>query len=61
MCGICGSVAFSGLPDPEATHARVDAMLQALSHRGPDAVGRVTTDSHRPLARSHERANVVEC
>jgi len=45
MCGICGSVAFSGLPDPEATRGRVDAMLQALSHRGPDAVGRVTTDS----------------
>jgi len=45
MCGICGSVAFSGLPDPEATRERVDAMLQALSHRGPDAVGRVTTDS----------------
>src|SRR5713226_5482443 len=45
MCGICGSVAFFGLPDPEATRRRVDAMLQALSHRGPDAVGRVTTDS----------------
>ena len=45
MCGICGSVAFCGLPDPEATHARVDAMLQALSHRGPDALGCVTTDS----------------
>ena len=45
MCGICGSVSFSGLPDPEATCAQVDAMLQALSHRGPDSLGRVTTDS----------------
>ena len=45
MCGICGSVAFSGLPDPGATRTQVDAMLQALSHRGPDAVGSFNTDS----------------
>lgn len=44
MCGICGSIAFSGLPDPEATRALVDAMLQALSHRGPNAAGRIATD-----------------
>ncbi len=45
MCGICGSVAFSGLADLEATQAQVNAMLQALSHRGPDAMGRATSDS----------------
>jgi asparagine synthase (glutamine-hydrolysing) len=43
MCGICGVVATSGFPDPEAARLRVEAMLQSLSHRGPDAVGRVTT------------------
>jgi asparagine synthase (glutamine-hydrolysing) len=44
MCGICGTVAFSGLPSPEAAHLRVKAMLRALSHRGPDATGQVDTE-----------------
>jgi asparagine synthase (glutamine-hydrolysing) len=45
MCGICGIVASAGLPDPQAARLGVDAMLQALSHRGPDAVASVATDS----------------
>jgi asparagine synthase (glutamine-hydrolysing) len=44
MCGICGNVAFSRLTAPEAARSRVKAMLQSLSHRGPDAVGRADTE-----------------
>jgi asparagine synthase (glutamine-hydrolysing) len=43
MCGICGTVAVSGLADTEGATLRVQAMLRSLSHRGPDAVGHVTT------------------
>jgi asparagine synthase (glutamine-hydrolysing) len=39
MCGICGIVSVAGLQEPEATRLRAKAMLQALSHRGPDTVG----------------------
>jgi len=45
MCGICGIVALSDFPDPTAVRLQVEAMLQSLSHRGPDAVGQVTTGS----------------
>jgi asparagine synthase (glutamine-hydrolysing) len=45
MCGICGGVSFSSLSDPAGTHLRVEAMLHSLSHRGPDDVGRVATES----------------
>ena len=46
MCGICGIVAI----DPHAQRfgseqQRVEAMLEALSHRGPDDVGLQATDS----------------
>jgi asparagine synthase (glutamine-hydrolysing) len=44
MCGICGNVAFSSLTASETARLRVQAMLQSLSHRGPDAVGQVDTD-----------------
>ena len=44
MCGICGNVAFSSLRAPDAAHLRVKAMLQSLSHRGPDATRQVDTD-----------------
>src|SRR5438270_13669224 len=44
MCGICGNVVFSGLTSLEAAHLRVKAMLQSLSHRGPDATSQVDTD-----------------
>jgi asparagine synthase (glutamine-hydrolysing) len=39
MCGICGTVAFGGFANSEAARQRVEAMLTALLHRGPDAVG----------------------
>lgn len=43
MCGICGTVAIAGLRDPEAARRRVESMLLALSHRGPDAAGHLAT------------------
>lgn len=36
MCGICGIVSVAGERPTEAVRLRVAAMLQALSHRGPD-------------------------
>ena len=41
MCGVCGSIRFAPSPDvpPGPQAAEVDAMLQALVHRGPDDVG----------------------
>ncbi len=45
MCGICGIVDSGGLAQPEAARRYVDAMLRALSHRGPDAARQVGTDS----------------
>jgi len=44
MCGICGNVAFSSLDASEIARLRVKAMLQSLSHRGPDAVGLADTE-----------------
>jgi asparagine synthase (glutamine-hydrolysing) len=45
MCGICGYVAFSKLTSPGAAHVRVKAMLESLSHRGPDATCQLDTES----------------
>jgi asparagine synthase (glutamine-hydrolysing) len=45
MCGICGIVSISGERQPESVRLRVNAMLQALSHRGPDDVGLNASDS----------------
>jgi asparagine synthase (glutamine-hydrolysing) len=45
MCGICGTVSRSGFADPEAARAQVEAMLQSLSHRGPDDVSQVATET----------------
>ena len=39
MCGICGIVNVSGERQPESARLRVNAMLQALWHRGPDDSG----------------------
>src|SRR6267378_4546200 len=44
MCGICGIVSISGERQPESVRLRVNAMLQALSHRGPDDVGLHASD-----------------
>ena len=44
MCGICGNIAFSSLRSPDAAHHRVKAMLQSLSHRGPDATGQMDSE-----------------
>lgn len=45
MCGICGIVNIAGEQQPESARLRVHAMLQALSHRGPDDVGLKATVS----------------
>lgn len=45
MCGICGKVGFPSLAEPAATRVKVDDMLQALRHRGPDALDFIATDS----------------
>src|SRR5271167_2228543 len=45
MCGICGIVNISGGRQPESVRLRVNAMLQALSHRGPDDVGLNASES----------------
>ena len=39
MCGICGIVAFGDAASAGDRRARVDAMILALRHRGPDALG----------------------
>ncbi len=40
MCGVCGVVSFDGRGDDGRRAGReVEAMLQALAHRGPDDVG----------------------
>ena len=39
MCGICGIVGFGEVPEVHQIRARVDAMLDALRHRGPNATG----------------------
>src|ERR1019366_1277480 len=44
MCGICGTVSYSGFADPEGANLQVEAMLQSLTHRGPDDTGKVATD-----------------
>ena len=45
MCGICGIVSIAGERQPESVRLRVNAMLQALSHRGPDDVGAHVSES----------------
>ena len=45
MCGICGIVNIAGERQPESVRLRVNAMLQALSHRGPDDVGLNASES----------------
>lgn len=39
MCGICGILGFEGESPSDRFQERVDAMLEALRHRGPNAVG----------------------
>ena len=43
MCGICGIVSVSEFRQPESERLWADAMLEALSHRGPDDTGIVSS------------------
>lgn len=45
MCGICGIVGVDGLRQPESARRWANAMLLALSHRGPDDTGLAVSDS----------------
>ena len=45
MCGICGIVSVSEFRQPESARLWTDAMLEALSHRGPDDTGIVSSKS----------------
>ena len=45
MCGICGKAGFPLLPGPVVARERVEAMLEALQHRGPDSVELFATES----------------
>lgn len=45
MCGICGIVSISGERQPESVQTRINAMLRALSHRGPDDAGLHASES----------------
>ena len=39
MCGICGIVSLDGAAAPDAAYRRVEHMVSALAHRGPDDSG----------------------
>lgn len=39
MCGICGILGFEGAAASDRFQERVDTMLDALRHRGPNAIG----------------------
>ena len=45
MCGICGIIGFGPPGDAGALRTRVDAMLEALRHRGPNAIAAFGTDT----------------
>lgn len=44
MCGICGIVGFDVPSEVQQLRTRVDAMLEALRHRGPNAIGSFGAD-----------------
>ena len=39
MCGVCGLVSFTGREPKPVRRSRVEAMVKALTHRGPDDTG----------------------
>src|SRR5256885_15985921 len=55
MCGIAGIVTTDGLRSDE--RARLGAMRDVITHRGPDEAG-IFADSHAGLA--HRRLSIVD-
>src|SRR4051794_35255969 len=53
MCGICGLVAYGGVPDREA----LEAMNNALVHRGPDSAGMVING---PVGLAARRLSIID-
>jgi asparagine synthase (glutamine-hydrolysing) len=53
MCGICGLVATGGVPDRDA----LEAMNDALRHRGPDSSGVVVSG---PVALAARRLSIID-
>lgn len=58
MCGIGGFWVQSGLPQ-DALQARAEAMVDKLTHRGPDDAG-VFVDADAGIALAHRRLAVVD-
>ena len=59
MCGVCG-IAFQGQPfDLKRATARVQSMVDALAHRGPDDDG-LWVDPDGRAAFGHRRLAVVD-
>lgn len=58
MCGICGFITPTGIGFEQGT-ARVVAMSERLTHRGPDAAGQ-WIDPQAGIALGHRRLAVVE-
>jgi asparagine synthase (glutamine-hydrolysing) len=54
MCGIAGLMTSNGTPPPSET---IDAMLQAIAHRGPDGEGRHVQDG---VALAQKRLAVID-
>jgi asparagine synthase (glutamine-hydrolysing) len=54
LCGIAGEVRFDG---HRASHARLEAMVKALAHRGPDGEGHYLRDQ---VAIGHRRLAIVD-
>ncbi len=54
MCGICGEVRFDG---ERPSLAAIDAMMQTMAPRGPDASG---VSAHGAVALGHRRLKIID-
>jgi asparagine synthase (glutamine-hydrolysing) len=45
MCGVCGIVALAGEREVDLAQGRIDSIVKALAHRGPDDVGTARQES----------------
>jgi len=57
---VCGIAGIAGrVPDPAALPGLVQAMTDAIAHRGPDAAGHCL-DPHRHIALGHRRLSILD-
>jgi len=59
MCGLAGFVTFQPLAETGAAIARLHAMTDAITHRGPDADGH-WTDARQGVALGHRRLSILD-